>query len=84
MVFIIEIKPKARKSLDKIPAEYRARIIETLDEIALDPFVGKKLKGEYENQYSYRVWPYRIIYEIRKNELVVLVIRVGHRQGVYK
>jgi len=55
-----------------------------LDEIALDPFVGKKLKGEYENQYSYRVWPYRIIYEIRKNELVVLVIRVGHRQGVYK
>ncbi|MBU4299512.1 type II toxin-antitoxin system RelE/ParE family toxin [Patescibacteria group bacterium] len=33
--------------------------------------------------YSYRVWPYRIIYRIYKNLLLIIVIRIGHRQGVY-
>ena len=83
MVFIVEIKPKARKNFDRIPEEYRARIIETLDEIALNPFFGKKLSGKRAGQYSVRVWPYRIIYIVKKTELIVLVITIGHRQGVY-
>ena len=83
MVYILEIKPKARKNLDKIPEDYRGRIIETLREIASNPFFGKKLSGKRADQYSVRVWPYRIIYIIKKTELIVLVIDVGHRQGVY-
>jgi len=84
MVFILQIKPKARKDLDKIPKNYRARIIVVLDAIVLNPFSGKKLSGKKRGLYSIRVWPYRIIYEIHKRELVILVIRIGHRQEVYK
>jgi len=29
--------------------------------LAVDPYIGKKLHGEYEGQYTLRVWPYRII-----------------------
>lgn len=49
-----------------------------------DPFIGKKLEGRFEGAYSYRVWPYRIIYRVYKNLLIVVVVHVGHRQGVYK
>jgi len=49
-----------------------------------DPFIGKNLKGERKGQYSYEVWPFRIIYEVYKSELIVLIIKVGHRQGVYQ
>ncbi len=52
--------------------------------ILFNPFVGKKMRGEYEKHYTYRVWPYRIIYQINKNELLILVVSVGHRQGIYK
>lgn len=83
MEYIVEIKPKVRKKLDKIPVMYRARIIGILDAIAQDPFFGKKLSGDRHGQYSVRVWPYRIIYIIKKTELIVLVIEFGHRQGVY-
>jgi mRNA interferase RelE/StbE len=54
-----------------------------LEDILQDPFSGKKLEGELKNCYSSRAWPYRIIYEIRKKELVIVVIKIGHRQGVY-
>ena len=84
MAFILQIKPQARKNLDKIPADYRARIIATLDEIVRDPFFGKKLSGRKKDQYSVRVWPYRIIYEIYKRELIVFVINIDHRGRVYK
>lgn len=84
MVFVLQIKPKARKNLDKIPENYRARIITALGAIVLDPFSGKKLSGKRKDQYSIRVWPYRIIYIIKKMELVVFVIDIDHRQGIYK
>ncbi|TRZ81437.1 type II toxin-antitoxin system RelE/ParE family toxin [bacterium] len=84
MVFVLQIKPKARKNLDKIPENYRVRIIVALNAIVLDPFSGKKLFGKRKDQYSLHVWPYRIIYIIKKTELIVLVIDVGHRQGIYK
>ena len=79
MAFILGIKPKARKNLDKIPENYRARIIAALDEIALDPFSGKKLFGKKKELYSVRIWPYRIIYSVNKRELFIIVIDVGHR-----
>jgi mRNA-degrading endonuclease RelE of RelBE toxin-antitoxin system len=82
-MFTLDIKPKARKNLDNIPLDYRLRIIETMDEIVLNPFLGKKLSGKRDGQYSMRVWPYRIIYIIKKRELIIFVIDIDHRQGVY-
>jgi len=83
MAYQIQVQKSARKQLDKIPAIYRAKLEKAIDSLAVDPFQGKKLEGELKGQYSIRVWPYRIIYQIYKKELIVSVIEVGHRQGVY-
>ena len=79
MAFRLEIKPKARKNLDKIPANYRSRIVAKLSEITINPFSGKALSGDRKGQYSIRIWPYRIIYIIRKQELIIVVVEVDHR-----
>lgn len=84
MEFQVSLKPKVEKELKKIPKTDYYRILAIFSVIATSPFSGKKMKGEYDGCYSYRVWPYRIIYQIHKKELLVLVIHVGHRQGVYK
>ena len=77
------MEPKARKNINKLPQQYRGRILQILGEIEANPFLGKKLHGKRKDQYSFRVWPYRIIYKIYKNNLLVIVIEFGHRGGVY-
>ncbi|PIR90523.1 hypothetical protein COU05_01580 [bacterium (Candidatus Gribaldobacteria) CG10_big_fil_rev_8_21_14_0_10_37_21] len=42
------------------------------------------MKGAYKNYYSYRVWPYRIIFQIVKKQLLVFILRIGKRKNVYK
>ena len=83
MAFTLRVEQKAQKNIDKLPEQYRTRVIRILGEIEANPFLGKKLHGKREGQYSVRVWPYRIVYKIYKHELLVLVIEFGHRQGVY-
>jgi len=46
--------------------------------------VGCKRLAADEALYRVRVGDYRIIYEVRDGELVVLVVRVGHRREVYR
>ena len=83
MQFQLRLKPSAQKELAKLEKTARYMILAAFSEIAKDPFVGKKLEGEFRGSYSYRVWPFRVIYLVYKKELLVLVIRIGHRQGVY-
>jgi mRNA interferase RelE/StbE len=84
MAWEIKFEKKAQKELDRIPVRYQKKILAILPVIAEDPFAGKKLDGELTGLYSYRVWPYRIIYKIYKKVLVVVIIHIGHRQGIYK
>ena len=42
----------------------------------------KRLKGSLEGCYWLRLRTYRVIYEKRENELIILVLRVGSRGNV--
>ena len=68
--------------IDKINKS-TANPVPVLGEIEANPFLGKKLHGKREGQYSFRVWPYRIVYKVYKNELLILVIDFGDRRDVY-
>lgn len=48
-----------------------------------NPIAGKKLTGKLEEQYSLRIWPYRIIYFIN-NKKDVIITDIGHRKDVYR
>lgn len=84
MEWEVRIEKGARKELDKIPLQYQKKVLVALPIIASDPFIGKKLSGKLNGLYSYQVWPYRIIYKIYKNILLVIIIHIGHRQSAYK
>ena len=42
----------------------------------------KKLAG-YDDRYRLRVGDYRVIYEVAEEQLVILVVGVGHRREIY-
>ncbi|MEK7657867.1 MAG: type II toxin-antitoxin system RelE/ParE family toxin [Patescibacteria group bacterium] len=84
MNYQVKLKPSAEKELSKFSQKDYYRIMATLTGLAVNPFIGKKLEGKYKGYYSIRVWPHRIIYQIYKKELLIFIICIGHRRGVYK
>jgi mRNA interferase RelE/StbE len=52
-----------------------------------NPFFGnniKKLKGEFEGIYRYRIGAYRLFYTIEKDKLIVVAIDIVKRKDAYK
>ena len=84
MSYSVRIKASAAKSLAAIQKPERLRLIETIDKLANDPHAGSALKGEFKGLRRIRVGDYRVIYEVLNNELVILVVKIGHRRDVYR
>lgn len=72
------------KDLRSVPKRDVSRILKRIEKLARDPRpVGnEKLSGE--NKFRVRQGKYRIVYEIKDDELVVVVVKVGHRRAVYR
>ncbi|EIO2207965.1 TPA: type II toxin-antitoxin system RelE family toxin [Salmonella enterica subsp. enterica serovar Muenchen] len=87
MVWTINYSDRALKSLRKMDKQNARRIVDFMDlriAVAADPRQsGKALKGELGEFWRYRVGDYRILCEIRDNELIILVATIGHRREVY-
>jgi len=74
----------AEKDLERVNKKYKPHIFAALFDLRKNPYLGKKLKGEFRDCYSLRIGIYRIVYKIYKNKLYILIIRIGPRQGVYR
>ena len=80
-VFLTQEAQKQYKKLTKSDKEKIKKKIILLDK---EPFIGKKLTGEYKETRSLKAWPYRIIYFIDKRKKEIWIVSILHRQGVYK
>ncbi|MCL5804823.1 MAG: type II toxin-antitoxin system RelE/ParE family toxin [Candidatus Thermoplasmatota archaeon] len=66
----------------KLDREIGQRIISTLERIRIRPDAYvKKLVGD--EGYRLRVGNYRVILDLDKEKLIILVLRIGHRRNVY-
>ena len=43
----------------------------------------KALKGEYKGKFRLRINQYRVIFQVKDEELIIIVVRIGHRKEVY-
>lgn len=70
-----------------MPSKFKDRVSDALGLLEINPYSEllqvKKLKGE-ENLYRTRIGDYRIVYEVQKREVQVIVIKIGHRKEVYR
>ena len=79
------IKPSAVKELESISRKAdRRRIVERISALADNPRPPGSQKISGNDRYRLRQGPYRIIYSIEDNALVVYVVKVGHRKEVYR
>jgi len=85
--YSIEFVKSARKEFERLPAKMRVRTVEALKLLAENPYSEllkvKKMRNS-DKLFRIRLGDYRILYEIKNENLVVLVIKVGHRREVYR
>lgn len=81
----IQILPRAERALTALPADVQQRIDARIQSLAASPRPPgvEKLAGA-EGLYRVRVGDHRVVYTIRDDVLLVLVVRIGHRGEVYR
>ena len=84
MDYSVRIKASAAKALARVDVGDRERLVEAIDSLRQAPLRGSVLKGDLRGLRRLRVGDYRIVYEVAAQELVVLVVRKGHRREVYR
>ena len=72
-----------RRMAERGPALYQ-RVASDLDDLQRDSYQGKPLNTDLKGRYSYRVGSYRLVYLVRQQKLLVLIIDIGHRRGIYR
>ncbi|OGJ37991.1 MAG: hypothetical protein A3A82_00825 [Candidatus Pacebacteria bacterium RIFCSPLOWO2_01_FULL_47_12] len=83
-MYAVKFTRSAKKSFSKIATREQKRIALAIEKLAQDPTIGKSLKGVLKNLWSLRIGAYRVIYQIVKKELVIMVFAVGHRREIYR
>ncbi|OQX95637.1 hypothetical protein B6I21_04385 [candidate division KSB1 bacterium 4572_119] len=85
MAYQIKLKKSVLKDINKLPENTIDKILIIIEEkLSNNPRQGKALKGKYLGLWRIRFGVYRIIYEIKSTELVVLVVRISHRKDAYQ
>lgn len=86
-MYEIKFLGKALKDLSKIDTAYQKIIKEKILILAKNPEVLKnnikKLSGEGDNLYRLRVGSYRVLFQKKEKELLILIVRIGHRKEIY-
>jgi mRNA interferase RelE/StbE len=80
----LAFKKSVTKDLRNIPKKDVARILQRIEALRDDPRGEGCVKLSAQERYRVRQGIYRIVYEIRETELIVMVVKIGHRSAVYK
>ena len=77
------LKKRAQKYLDSVDANTRRKLYKALDKLSrwegdIVPIEGQK------DRYRFKIDHYRILFEWRKGEIIILVVEITTRTNAYK
>lgn len=87
----LRVRPSVAKDLRGVPKDLRGvpkedvkRILAHIEALRDDPRPPGSEKLSAQERYRIRQGSYRIIYGIEEAEVVVEIVKVGHRREVYR
>jgi mRNA interferase RelE/StbE len=79
----LRFKKSVAKDLRKIPSSDVKNILQRVQSLALNPRGEGCVKLSGQERYRIRQGVYRIVYEIKDDEIIVVVVNVADRSRVY-
>jgi mRNA interferase RelE/StbE len=85
LVYSVHLAPAAERQLKTLAKPAQQRIVRRLRKLEDNPRPHgiEKVTGS-EDFYRIREGDYRIIYTIKDQDLIILVVKIGHRKDVYR
>jgi mRNA interferase RelE/StbE len=85
MSYRIELLPAARRQLRKLAPKAQKQVKELIDMLAENPRPTgyKVLKGDLKGLLRVRTGDFRVIYTIKDDLLLVIILKIGDRRSVY-
>jgi mRNA interferase RelE/StbE len=84
-VYAVEFLRSAARQLATLDRSAQRRLARTIDKLAEEPRGpnSTKLRG-VGDVWRVRIGDYRVLYQIRDDRLIVLIVAVGHRASIYR
>jgi len=84
-MYAITLKPQAQKFIEQQPKKIQRQLVAKIESLDKEPrHAQSKLLHSEKQVYRLRSGDFRIIYQIKDDRLLVLVVRVGDRKDIYK
>jgi mRNA interferase RelE/StbE len=84
MPFQVKVTSHADEVGKKLNPEIRKAAKAALQELALNPYLGKELQTELSGFWSLRFLRYRIIYRVDIPQKIIVAWAIGHRRDIYE
>ena len=81
----IEVSATAEKQIRKLPRAAQVRVLQAIRPLAKQPTPpgSRKVRG-YDDVFRIRVGVYRVLYRIEGRRLLIIILKIGNRQDVYR
>lgn len=73
----------AKRILKKLKKDEQKNILNKIRKLQNNPYLGKRLSGTLYGLWKLRLDKYRILYQIIKNKLIIVIMDIGHRKNIY-
>ncbi len=83
-MYNVKFTKEATGNITTLSAKKKRQVKDAIQRIAHDPLIGKCLTKRLSGLHSYRSGDYRIIYKILHQQILIIVLTVGHRRDIYK
>ena len=83
--YSLDFSRTAKKQLLSQPRDAQVRLLRAINQLTYEPRPRgcRKLHGSMDT-FRIRVGYYRVVYEIEGQQMVVLVVKLGHRKDIYR
>ena len=84
MKWRLVVTPKVQEALRAFPPETKRYIRGALEDLVKDPWIGKPLRDELARFYSFGAKRFRIVYQVERHIITVVVVGIGPRKIIYE
>jgi mRNA interferase RelE/StbE len=81
MKYEVRFTPRFSKNIKVLSKEAQVKVFREINVLKTNPYAGKPLRGDWKGVFSLRVGAYRVLYQVKGKEVLLLI--VGHRKHVY-
>lgn len=86
-MFKITLTKDAAKYYQKCDNKTKELLNQCFEDLKENPLIGpntKRLHGELEGLYRYRVASLRVVYRVEEEKIIVVIVAIGSRGDIYK